>query len=140
MVRKWDDRGTHSQNHTWVDLAVGVSDGLRAFVIKVLDGHGNHSTLFLFHVQKFNKSLLTTGFKIPSAPVILALSVEHHLDVPLAQLQLVFFNHKKRPLHAACVSAELNLFAGEVTHQTDLTLDTTITSECNEVSVESVSV
>lgn len=91
---------------------------------EVLKTHGNHRRLFLLDINELNQTLLATSFKIPSGLVVSQLStsmhisllVQHHLDVPLTDLQLVVFNDIQRPLHTSCVCEKTNFSAMEVAY------------------------
>jgi hypothetical protein len=136
MVRERNDTGANSENHTGMNLRMRVSNVLRFFKVEILNRHGDHSRLFLFDVEELNQTLLTAGFKVPLAPLVLQLAVKHHLDVPLSQLKLVVFNNEEGTLHSASIRAKLNLLSREVANNTNLTLDSRITAKCLKLFVK----
>ena len=126
LVVIWErnDGGADTENHGRMDLAVGEGRVLCARSMQVSQTHGDHSSLFFFHIDKLNQTLLAAGFEVPSTASHLGGArgdglitlVEHHLDVPLPNLQLIVFYNEERSLDAACVGAELDLSPVEVSN------------------------
>ena len=51
VVRERNDGGTDSKDHGWVDLQMSVVVALLLTVlVDIIDEHGDHRGLFLFHV------------------------------------------------------------------------------------------
>lgn len=110
-----------------MDLAVSVSNVFGLFTFQVFEIHRNHCCFFLFNIDKFNQTLLATCLEVPptlslvnprdsSLHNVFSLFIEHHLDVPLSNLQFVVFNNVEGSLHSTCIGAESNLSFAEVSY------------------------
>ena len=120
-----------------MDLTVRECYSLCTLAIKVSQTHRDHSRLFFFNVHKFDESLLATSFEVPLLVTIL---LEHFLDVPFSDLELVVLNDIERSLDAASVGTEFNLPLLEITHNRNFSFNSAFTSQCLEVREESMSV
>jgi hypothetical protein len=125
MIRERNDTGADTENHSRMNftMRVGVL-GLLSEVVKV---HGNHTTLFLLDIQEFNKSFLAEGLELPS-DFLVQLFVEHHLNMPFSDFNLVIVHDVERTLAAPSVGEEADLLPSEVTHDGDLTLDSVVSA------------
>ena len=90
-----------------MNLTVSESDRLLPLTLQIFQTHSDHSRLLFFDIHEFNETFLTAGLKVPptlriifafvksrgtTSCVVCQVLVEHHLDVPLANLQLVVLN------------------------------------------------
>jgi len=113
-----------------MDLAVSEGRSLGPLTVKVSQTHCNHRRLLLFDINELDQTLLTASLKVPT--IVTSYSdaqgclVEHLLNVPLSNLELVILDDVERSLDTTRICAELNLSFGEVTHDRDFSLDTTI--------------
>ena len=108
MVRKRDNRGAYTKDHRWMNLAVSKGYVVNFFGLKVFEAHSYHSRLFFFHIDEFNQTFLAASLKVPSNFVgvtahAIGLLIEHHLDVPFSDLQLVLLYDVEWTLDATSV-------------------------------------
>jgi len=63
VVREWDDRGTNTQDHRRMDLAmsVGIHSSL---VLQIRDVHSDHAGLFFFDIDELTEALFQCVIKI----------------------------------------------------------------------------
>ena len=62
MIGEWDDGSAHTQNHSRVDLTVGVRGAVLLFLfLEIVGRHGQHDGLFLHGVDVLHH---TTGHQI----------------------------------------------------------------------------
>lgn len=102
--------------------------------------HSNHSCLFLFYIQKLNKTLLTASFKVPLSFIVGSLFFKQFLDVKFSHLDFIIFDNIQRSLHSSSVRAKANFFSSEVSQNRNLPLDSTVSSESDEVVIKLVSI
>ena len=130
-----------------MNLTMSECHSLGSLTVEVSQTHGDHSCLFFLDVDELNKTFLAARLEIPSGllgssfrHLLAACLVEHHLNVPLADLELVVLNDVERALHTTRICTELNLSLGEISHDRDLALNTTITSEGLEVAEKAIGI
>lgn len=150
VIGEWNDRSADAKYHRWVNLAVRERHHLFPIAVQICQTHGDHSGFLLFHVDELNETFGAARLEVPSATILFSASVitgwsraltcprllrlvKHHLDVPLADLQLVVFHDVQRPLDATCVRAELDLAFGEVSHNRYLPLNLAVSPQILKV-------
>ena len=102
-----------------MDLTVGVGCALSPEVLHV---HGDHSGLFLLHVEELNESFLQGLVEVH----VLRLHLEH---MCLLELDAAFVNDEEGPLDPACVRVEPDFFVQDVSHDGNLLGDLVHPSE-----------
>ena len=127
-----------------MDLAVSESYHFLPVTLQICETHRDHRRFFFLDVDKLDETLLAARLEVPSTTLcrgdigrtsicLLLGLVEHHLNVPLADLQLIILNDVQGSLHAASVRAELNLALREVSDDRDLPLNLTVSPEVLEI-------
>ena len=150
VIGEWDNRSADAKYHRWVNLAVRERHHLFPIAVQIRQTHGDHSGLLFLHVDELDETFGAARLEVPSATILFSSSVitgwsraltcprllrlvKHHLDVPLADLQLVVFHDVQRPLDATCVRAELDLAFGEVSHNRYLPLNLAVSPQILKV-------
>lgn len=72
VVGEGNDRTAHTEQHRWVNLAMGVSQ-LFGIILQVRQVHRNETVLLLLHVQVLDETLLPQVIKGPLALQMLRL-------------------------------------------------------------------
>lgn len=106
-----------------MDLTMCERDVLGLLAAKVLETHSDHRRLFFFDINELNETLLTASLKVPASAIVglhasdtVSLLVEHHLNVPLSDLESVVLDDVEWTLYTACVGEEPDFAARKVSH------------------------
>ncbi len=108
------------------------------FSSEIAQVHRNHSRLFFFDIQKFDKPFLTTCLKVPLAFVVGSLFFKQFLDVKFSHLDFVVIYDIQWSLNSSCIRAKSNFFPSEVPQDGNLSLYSTVSSESYEVVIKLV--
>lgn len=101
--------------------------GVLRLLSQIAKVHGDHRALFFLYIKELNVTFLAEGLEFPSDALIQFL-VEHHLNMPLSDFNLIVINDVKRTLHTAGISQEADLLSCEVTYDRDLTLNSIVST------------
>ena len=114
MIGEGDDRGADAQNHTGVDLAMRVLEGV-LLLRAVVHIHGNHGAFFLLDVEELDETFFAEAFEIELELFRVRL-INEQLNVVLSQAQLVVLHDVEGSLDAPRIGQKADLLSGEVSH------------------------